>query len=123
MIRRPPRSTLFPYTTLFRSSISPMGHVRMMAAVQPFLSGSISKTVNMPESSTVEEVEQIYFEGWQLGLKALAIYRDNCKVGQPLSIAKRKDKAAEGPAPAQAAPAQAPALHASPPARKRPPRK
>src|SRR5258708_13941499 len=65
MIRRPPRSTLFPYTTLFRSSISPMGHVRMMAAVQPFLSGSISKTVNMPESATVEEVEQIYFEGWR----------------------------------------------------------
>jgi ribonucleoside-diphosphate reductase alpha chain len=64
-------------------SISPMGHVRMMAAVQPFLSGSISKTVNMPESATVEDVEQIYFEGWKLGLKALAIYRDNCKVGQP----------------------------------------
>jgi ribonucleoside-diphosphate reductase alpha chain len=71
-------------------SITPMGHVRMMAAVQPFLSGSISKTVNMPESATVEEVEEIYFEGWKLGLKALAIYRDNCKVGQPLSIAKKK---------------------------------
>jgi ribonucleoside-diphosphate reductase alpha chain len=73
-------------------SISPMGHVRMMAAVQPFLSGSISKTVNMPESATVEDVEQIYFEGWKLGLKALAIYRDNCKVGQPLSIAKKKEE-------------------------------
>ncbi|MBO0801499.1 MAG: vitamin B12-dependent ribonucleotide reductase [Nocardiopsaceae bacterium] len=72
-------------------SISPMGHVRMMAAVQPFLSGSISKTVNMPESATVEDVERIYFEGWKLGLKALAIYRDNCKVGQPLSIAKKED--------------------------------
>ncbi|MBN3931955.1 vitamin B12-dependent ribonucleotide reductase [Streptomyces verrucosisporus] len=71
-------------------SISPMGHVRMMAAAQPFLSGAISKTVNMPESATVEEVEEIYFEGWKLGLKALAIYRDNCKVGQPLS-AKKKD--------------------------------
>jgi ribonucleoside-diphosphate reductase alpha chain len=104
-------------------SISPIGHVRMMASVQPFLSGSISKTVNMPESATVEEVEQIYFEGWQLGLKALAIYRDNCKVGQPLSIAKKKDKAAEVPAPAQAAPAQAPILHESRPVRKRLPRK
>ncbi|PRW65037.1 vitamin B12-dependent ribonucleotide reductase [Actinopolyspora mortivallis] len=66
-------------------SIAPMGHVRMMAAVQPFLSGSISKTVNMPEHATVEDVQEIYFEGWRLGLKALAIYRDNCKVGQPLS--------------------------------------
>jgi ribonucleoside-diphosphate reductase alpha chain len=72
-------------------SISPMGHVRMMAAVQPFLSGSISKTVNMPENATVEDVEQIYFEGWKLGLKALAIYRDNCKVGQPLSAKKKND--------------------------------
>ena len=70
-------------------SIAPMGHVRMMAAVQPFLSGAISKTVNMPESATVEDVEKIYFEGWKLGLKALAIYRDNCKVGQPLSAAKK----------------------------------
>ncbi|MFJ1764151.1 vitamin B12-dependent ribonucleotide reductase [Amycolatopsis sp. NPDC088138] len=77
-------------------SIAPMGHVRMMAAVQPFLSGAISKTVNMPESATVEEVEGIYFQGWKLGLKALAIYRDNCKVGQPLSTGK-KDKAAAEP--------------------------
>ncbi|HEY0452803.1 vitamin B12-dependent ribonucleotide reductase [Actinophytocola sp.] len=69
-------------------SIAPMGHVRMMAAVQPFVSGAISKTVNMPEAATVEDVEQIYFEGWKLGLKALAIYRDNCKVGQPLSAGK-----------------------------------
>ncbi|MER7012943.1 vitamin B12-dependent ribonucleotide reductase [Saccharopolyspora sp. NPDC000359] len=69
-------------------SIAPMGHVRMMAAVQPFISGAISKTVNMPESATIEEVEQLYFEGWKLGLKALAIYRDNCKVGQPLSAGK-----------------------------------
>jgi ribonucleoside-diphosphate reductase alpha chain len=78
-------------------SIAPMGHVRMMAAVQPFISGAISKTVNMPEAATVEDVEKIYFEGWKLGLKALAIYRDNCKVGQPLSAAK-SSKAAE-PAP------------------------
>ncbi len=66
-------------------AIEPMGHVRMMAAVQPFLSGAISKTVNMPESATVEEIEEVYLEGWKLGLKALAVYRDNCKVGQPLS--------------------------------------
>jgi ribonucleoside-diphosphate reductase alpha chain len=91
-------------------SISPMGHVRMMAAVQPMLSGSISKTVNMPEAATVEDVEEIYFKGWKLGLKALAIYRDNCKVGQPLSIAKKKEEpaAAQAPAPAQS-PAPAPA--------------
>ncbi len=72
-------------------SIAPMGHVRMMAAVQPFISGAISKTVNMPEQATVEDVEKIYFEGWKLGLKALAIYRDNCKVGQPLSVAKKPE--------------------------------
>ncbi|WP_250027149.1 vitamin B12-dependent ribonucleotide reductase [Paractinoplanes maris] len=68
--------------------IAPLGHVRMMAAVQPFISGAISKTVNMPESATVEEIEEIHYQGWKLGLKALAIYRDNCKVGQPLSVAK-----------------------------------
>jgi ribonucleoside-diphosphate reductase alpha chain len=71
-------------------SITPMGHVRMMAAVQPFISGAISKTVNMPETATVEEVEEIYFGAWKMGVKALAIYRDNCKVGQPLSDAKAK---------------------------------
>ena len=75
-------------TAMGARSISPMGHVRMMAAVQPFISGAISKTVNMPETATVEEVEEIYYEGWKQGLKALAIYRDNCKVGQPLSDAK-----------------------------------
>ncbi|MEJ2860347.1 vitamin B12-dependent ribonucleotide reductase [Actinomycetospora flava] len=69
-------------------SIAPMGHVRMMAAVQPFISGAISKTVNMPEQASVEDVEEIYFESWKMGLKALAIYRDNCKVGQPLSTGK-----------------------------------
>jgi ribonucleoside-diphosphate reductase alpha chain len=66
-------------------SIAPMGHVRMMAAIQPFVSGALSKTVNMPEQATIEEIEEIYSEGWKMGLKALAIYRDNCKVGQPLS--------------------------------------
>ncbi|GHH53120.1 vitamin B12-dependent ribonucleotide reductase [Lentzea cavernae] len=69
-------------------SIAPMGHVRMMAATQPFLSGAISKTVNMPETATIADVEEIYYQGWKLGLKALAIYRDNCKVGQPLSAGK-----------------------------------
>jgi ribonucleoside-diphosphate reductase alpha chain len=82
-------------------SIAPMGHVRMMAAVQPFISGAISKTVNMPESATVEEVEEIYYEGWKLGLKALAIYRDNCKVGQPLSASKSKTSQAEPAAPVE----------------------
>ncbi|MFI6516213.1 vitamin B12-dependent ribonucleotide reductase [Spirillospora sp. NPDC050679] len=74
-------------------AISPMGHVRMMAAVQPFLSGAISKTVNMPEQATIEDIEKVYYEGWKLGLKALAIYRDNCKVGQPLSAAGKKAEA------------------------------
>ena len=96
-------------------AISPMGHVRMMAAVQPHLSGAISKTVNMPESATVEEIERIYFEGWKLGLKALAIYRDNCKVGQPLSDARKK--------PAETAATEAPAApHEHRPVRRRLPR-
>jgi ribonucleoside-diphosphate reductase alpha chain len=69
-------------------AIKPMGHVRMMAAVQPFLSGAISKTVNLPESATVEDIADVYVQGWKLGLKALAVYRDNCKVGQPLSAGK-----------------------------------
>jgi ribonucleoside-diphosphate reductase alpha chain len=73
-------------------AIAPMGHVRMMAAVQPFLSGAISKTVNLPETATVEEIEDVHFQGWKLGLKALAVYRDNCKVGQPLSDGKAKSK-------------------------------
>ena len=74
--------------------IEPMGHVRMMAAVQPFLSGAISKTVNVPEGATVADFEHIYFEGWRSGLKALAVYRDNCKVGQPLSTGTSEKKAA-----------------------------
>lgn len=78
-------------------SIDAMGHVRMMAAVQPFISGAISKTVNLPESATVDDIAEVYMQGWKLGLKAVAIYRDNCKVGQPLSI-KKTDKA-ETPAP------------------------
>jgi ribonucleoside-diphosphate reductase alpha chain len=77
-------------TAMGARSITPMGHVRMMAAVQPFISGAISKTVNMPADATVDEVEEVYFQGWKMGIKALAIYRDNCKVGQPLSDAKAK---------------------------------
>jgi ribonucleoside-diphosphate reductase alpha chain len=98
-------------------AIAPMGHVRMMAAVQPHLSGAISKTVNMPESATVEEIERIYFEGWKLGLKALAIYRDNCKVGQPLSDARKKPaEVADPKTPATPAP------HEHRPVRRRLPR-
>jgi len=73
------------------------GHVRMMGAVQPFLSGAISKTVNMPEEATVEEIEALHMLSWKLGIKAVAIYRDNCKVGQPLSTAKKDDDKADAP--------------------------
>jgi ribonucleoside-diphosphate reductase alpha chain len=76
-------------TSMGDRAIQYMGHVRMMAAVQPFISGAISKTVNMPEEVTVEEVEQLFVEGWKLGLKAVAIYRNNCKVAQPLAAEKK----------------------------------
>ncbi len=79
------------------NSIHYLGHVKMMAAVQPFLSGAISKTVNMPEEATVEDIEQLHIDSWKMGLKAVAIYRDNCKVAQPLSMAK-KDGAKESTA-------------------------
>src|SRR5487761_853540 len=75
-------------------SIAPMGHVRMMAGIQPFISGSMSKTVNLPTEATVEEIEQTYFESWKLGLKCIAIYRDGCKRSQPLSTSRDKEKAA-----------------------------
>jgi ribonucleoside-diphosphate reductase alpha chain len=75
------------------NTIHYMGHVKMMAAVQPFISGAISKTVNMPEDVTVDDVEGLYLESWRLGLKAVAIYRDNCKVGQPLSTQKKTSDA------------------------------
>ncbi len=71
------------------NTIHYMGHVKMMAAVQPFISGAISKTVNMPEEASVADVEELYIESWRLGLKAVALYRDNCKVGQPLSTQKK----------------------------------
>ena len=85
-------------------AIKPMGHVRMMSAVQPYLSGAISKTVNLPESATIDEIEEVYLEGWKQGLKALAVYRDNCKVGQPLSDGKKKAE----PVASTTAPAAAP---------------
>ncbi len=84
-------------------AISPMGHVRMMSAVQPFISGAISKTVNMPETATIEEIEKLYFDAWSMGIKALAIYRDNCKVGQPLSDGKAKKAVAPVAATVEAA--------------------
>ena len=85
--------------------IEPMGHVRMMAAVQPFLSGAISKTVNLPNEATVEDIERIYIEGWRLGLKAVAVYRDGCKRTQPLNTDPDAGQAKEGasvPAEAEA---------------------
>src|SRR5450759_2348270 len=69
-----------------------MGHIRMMGAVQPFISGAISKTVNMPEAATAQEIETVYLEGWKQGLKAIAIYRDGSKRSQPLSTGKKKDE-------------------------------
>ena len=83
--------------------IAPMAHVRMMAAVQPFISGAISKTVNLPKEATVEEIRDIYVEGWKLGVKAIALYRDGCKASQPLNTSssdtksETKEKAAEKP--------------------------
>lgn len=80
-----------------------LGHVKMMSAVQPFISGAISKTVNMPEDVSVEEVEQLHIDAWKMGLKAIAIYRDNCKVAQPLSMAKKEGDKEEGNVAAVAA--------------------
>jgi ribonucleoside-diphosphate reductase alpha chain len=74
-----------------------MGHVKMMGAVQPFISGAISKTVNLPEETSVDEVADLFIDAWKLGVKAIAIYRDNCKVAQPLS--KKSEQAAPAPAP------------------------
>jgi ribonucleoside-diphosphate reductase alpha chain len=84
-----------------------MGHVKMMGAVQPFISGAISKTVNLPETATVDEIAQLLVESWQLGVKAIAIYRDNCKVAQPLSGKSETASAALAPLGA-AAPVAAP---------------
>jgi ribonucleoside-diphosphate reductase alpha chain len=88
--------------------IQHMGHIRMMGAAQPFLSGAISKTVNLPETATVEDIEDAYMESWKLGLKAVAVYRDNCKLGQPLSSTKKEPAAETAPEqPAAAAPVAA----------------
>jgi ribonucleoside-diphosphate reductase alpha chain len=87
------------------NTIHYLGHIRMMGAVQPFISGAISKTVNLPEDVSVEDVEQLHIDAWNLGIKAVAVYRDNCKVGQPLSTTK-KEGAAE-PVQEQAAGSEA----------------
>jgi ribonucleoside-diphosphate reductase alpha chain len=79
-------------------SIAPMGHVRMMAAVQPFISGSMSKTVNLPNEATLDDIQQTYLESWKLGLKCIAIYRDGCKRSQPLSTSLDKEKKTAAPA-------------------------
>ena len=98
-------------------SIAPMGHVRMMAAVQPFISGAISKTVNMPENATVADVAEIYQQGWKMGLKALAIYRDNCKVGQPLSASNKNHGEKSADASVNVPDAAVTAVHRSSPVR------
>ncbi|HZT74847.1 MAG TPA: vitamin B12-dependent ribonucleotide reductase [Terriglobales bacterium] len=92
-------------------SIHYSGHVKMMAACQPFLSGAISKTVNLPEAATVEDVMQVYIDGWKLGLKAIAIYRDGSKKVQPLSAAKEEPAKAAAAAPAVSVPSQVPSAH------------
>jgi ribonucleoside-diphosphate reductase alpha chain len=79
------------------NTIHYLGHVRMMGAVQPFISGAISKTVNMPEDATIEDVENLHMDAWRLGVKAVAVYRDNCKVGQPLSTAKKDGEGQSAP--------------------------
>jgi ribonucleoside-diphosphate reductase alpha chain len=99
-------------------AIAPMGHIKMMAAAQPFLSGAISKTVNVPESTTVEDIAGVYTEGWKLGLKALAIYRDGSKTAQAL----RTDAGEKKDASAEAAEAAAPADEPARPVRRRMPR-
>jgi ribonucleoside-diphosphate reductase alpha chain len=83
-------------------SIHYMGHLRMMAATQPFISGAISKTVNLPENATVEDIMEAYLQAWKLGLKAVAIYRDGCKKSQPLSAAGTKTASSEKPSVASA---------------------
>src|SRR5262249_20118629 len=88
-----------------------MGHIRMMAAVQPFLSGAISKTVNLPTECTVEDIEDAYIQAWRLGLKAIAVYRDGCKRTQPLST-NMKQATSDGSRTAE--PAAAPAVPAVP---------
>jgi ribonucleoside-diphosphate reductase alpha chain len=89
------------------NTIHYLGHVRMMGAVQPFISGAISKTVNLPEEVSVEDVEQLHIDAWRMGIKAVAIYRDNCKVAQPLSTTKKEPTTGEGGSPEPAAGSEA----------------
>ncbi|MBV9310836.1 MAG: vitamin B12-dependent ribonucleotide reductase, partial [Solirubrobacterales bacterium] len=109
-------------------AISHMGHIRMMGAVQPFISGAISKTVNLPESATADDIADAYLQAWRLGIKALAIYRDGSKTAQALRTEAQKDAPAPGPDPAPATSeaeieqAVADALAKAPPKRKRMPR-
>ncbi len=103
-----------------KRSIHWMGHIKMMAAVQPFLSGAISKTVNMPTDATVEDIQQAYVEGWRLGLKAIAVYRDGCKRSQPLSTSKDEVKGTTEAKAVEAAPAVAAPVAARPARRKLP---
>jgi len=95
--------------------IEPMGHVRMMAAVQPFLSGAISKTINLPNETTVEEVERVHYDSWRMGLKAIAIYRDGSKASQPLTV-KQSDKEEKRETKAEALKAPAVRVEAERPA-------
>ncbi len=90
-------------------SIHYMGHLKMVAATQPFISGSISKTINLPELASVEDIEQAYVDGWKMGLKCISVYRDNCKRSQPLntSLDKAKDSDPEVVAPVSATPTPA----------------
>src|SRR5262249_38701470 len=76
-------------------SIHYLGHIRMMGAAQPFISGAISKTVNMPSEATIDDVTEAYLEAWRDGLKAIAIYRDGCKQTQPLNTGKSVDRSVE----------------------------
>ncbi len=101
--------------------IAPMGHIRMMGAVQPFLSGAISKTVNLPHETTVEEIKDIYYQGWKLGLKAVALYRDGCKLSQPLSTKSvvKEDEKTEEVKPVTAATAMAAAQMTFAPVRRK----
>ena len=94
--------------------LAPMAHINMMGAAQPFLSGAISKTVNLPKNATVEDVQEIYYQGWKLGLKAVALYRDGCKASQPLSTSSDDDTQSteEEVAVVAAAPAAAAAINA-----------
>jgi ribonucleoside-diphosphate reductase alpha chain len=97
-------------------SIAPMGHLKMMAAAQPFISGAISKTVNLPENASVEDIMEAYLQAWKLGLKAVAVYRDGCKKSQPLSAAgtKTANSSKDDPRPGAAAPHEPEDMNAPP---------